>query len=90
LLLWAAGSVARLSAAASELIDDPKNELLLSAASLWKIAIKRALRRDDFQFEVRPLRCGLLNNGYHSAPPASMQSPLKGCRRSTRTRLMVC
>ena len=64
LLLWAAGSAARLSVAARELIDDPKNELLFSAASLWEIAIKRALRRDDFQLDVRLLRRGLLNNGY--------------------------
>ena len=64
LLLWAAGSVARLSVAARELIDDPKNELLFSAASLWEIAIKQSLRRDDFQLDVRLLRRGLLNNGY--------------------------
>jgi PIN domain nuclease of toxin-antitoxin system len=62
--LWAAGSVARLPVAARELIDDLNNELLFSAASLWEIAIKRALHRGDFQLDVRLLRRGLLNNGY--------------------------
>jgi PIN domain nuclease of toxin-antitoxin system len=65
LLLWAAGQPDRLSAAARTLIDAPQNELLFSAASLWEIAIKSGLGRDDFQVDVRLLRRGLLDNGYH-------------------------
>lgn len=37
---------------------------MFSAASLWEIAIKRGLGRDDFQVEPRLLRRGLLDNGY--------------------------
>jgi PIN domain nuclease of toxin-antitoxin system len=46
------------------LLEDPANELLFSAASLWEIAIKRRLGRSDFQVDARVLRRGLLDNGY--------------------------
>lgn len=64
LLLWAAGQPKKLSAAARKMLDNPRNELLFSAASLWEIAIKRSLGRDDFRVEPRLLRRGLLDNGY--------------------------
>lgn len=64
LLLWAAGSPERLSAAARELLEDPQNELLFSAASLWEIVIKSGLGRSDFQVDARVLRRSLLDNGY--------------------------
>ena len=64
LLLWAAGQPERLSATARTLFDDPQNELLFSAASLWEVAIKRRLGRDDFRVDPRLLRRGLLDNGY--------------------------
>lgn len=64
ILLWAAGQPERLSAAARKLLNDSKNELLFSAASLWEIAIKRTLGRTDFRVEPRLLRRGLLDNGY--------------------------
>ncbi|MBL6752432.1 MAG: type II toxin-antitoxin system VapC family toxin [Nevskia sp.] len=63
-LLWAAGQPEKLSAAARTLLDDPRNELLFSAVSLWEIAIKRSLGREDFRVEPRVLRRGLLDNGY--------------------------
>jgi len=68
LLLWAAGEPRRLSKAARALIDDPDNELLFSAASLWEVAIKRGLGRKDFMVDARLLRRGLLDNGYRELP----------------------
>lgn len=68
LLLWAAGTPRRLPAAARKLLDDPGNELLFSAASLWEIAIKRSLGREDFRVDPRLLRRGLLENGYAELP----------------------
>lgn len=64
LLLWAAGQPERLSAAARKLLNNPRNELGFSAASLWEIAIKNSLGREDFRVEPRLLRRGLLDNGY--------------------------
>jgi PIN domain nuclease of toxin-antitoxin system len=71
LLLWAAGQPERLSAAARSLLDNPSNELLFSAISLWEVAIKRGLGRDDFQVDPRLLRRGLLDNGYTELPITS-------------------
>ena len=68
LLLWAAGEPRRLSKRARTLIDNPDNELLFSAASLWEVAIKRGLGREDFKVDTRLLRRGLLDNGYSELP----------------------
>jgi PIN domain nuclease of toxin-antitoxin system len=64
LLLWAARPSPRLSAQARRLIDEPDNELLVSTASLWEIAIKSGLRRPDFRVDATLFRRNLLNNGY--------------------------
>jgi len=71
LLLWAADQQGRLSADAVNLISDPGNELFFSAASLWEIAIKQGLGREDFKVDARLLRRGLLDNGYSELPVAS-------------------
>ena len=68
LLLWAAGEPRRLSKQARALIDNPDNELLFSAASLWEVAIKRGLGRKDFKVDARLLRRGLLDNEYRELP----------------------
>jgi PIN domain nuclease of toxin-antitoxin system len=41
---------------------------LFSAASVWEIAIKASLGRDDFTVDSRVLRRGLLDNGYEELP----------------------
>jgi PIN domain nuclease of toxin-antitoxin system len=74
LLLWAAGQPERLSTAARKLLNDPHNELLFSAASLWEIAIKNSLGREDFRVEPRLLRRGLLDNGYVELPITSQHA----------------
>lgn len=64
LLLWAANEPERLSAKAKAFFDDLDHELLFSAASIWEIAIKNGLGRDDFKVDARLLRRGLLDNNY--------------------------
>jgi PIN domain nuclease of toxin-antitoxin system len=71
LLLWAAGVPERLSPQARSLIEAPEHELVFSAASLWEVAIKGGLGRDDFQVDARLLRRGLLDNGYLELPITS-------------------
>ena len=68
LLLWAAGEPKKLSAKARRLIADTDNELMFSAASIWEVAIKRALGRTDFQVDTRLFRRGLIDNGYVELP----------------------
>ncbi len=43
--LWAVTDDPRLSPKARELIGDPSNDVCVSAASVWEIAIKHALAR---------------------------------------------
>ena len=71
LLLWAADQPNRLSAAARSILANPAHELHFSAASLWEVALKRGLGREDFRTDARVLRRGLLDNGYRELPIVS-------------------
>jgi len=71
LLLWAAGEPDRLPLSAVAEIENASNDLLFSPASLWEVAIKRGLGRDDFTIDPRLLRRGLLDNGYQELPITS-------------------
>lgn len=64
LLLYAAGMPERLPSVARTLLEDPDSELAFSVASLWEVAIKNGLGREDFRVDPRLLRRGLLENGY--------------------------
>jgi PIN domain nuclease of toxin-antitoxin system len=64
LLLSAAGQPQKLSRAARRLLDDPDARLWFSAVSLWEVAIKHSLGREDFRVEPIRLRRGLLDNGW--------------------------
>lgn len=52
ILLWELGARQRLSVEVLDTPEDPLVDVLFSAASIWEIAIKTALRRADFG--VRP------------------------------------
>ncbi len=67
-LLWAAATPERLPPAVRARIEDPANEPCFSAASLWEVAIKSGLGRDDFRTDPRLLRRALLENGYAELP----------------------
>lgn len=71
ILLWAAGEPDRLPPEAQELIGVPAHDLFFSPASLWEVAIKAGLGRDDFRVEPRRFRRGLLDNGYRELPITS-------------------
>jgi len=65
LLLWAAGPLERLSAATTQLLNDPDNHLYFSVVSLWEVTIKHSLGRADFKVDPRILRRELLENEYN-------------------------
>jgi PIN domain nuclease of toxin-antitoxin system len=71
LLIWAANEPEKLSGKAVSLMTNPEHELLFSAASIWEIAIKNGLGRDDFKVDARLLRRGLLDNDYTELPITS-------------------
>lgn len=68
MLLWAAAEPERLSRAARVLISNPENELFFSAVSIWEVAIKHGLGREDFQVNARVLRRALLDQDYIELP----------------------
>jgi len=92
LLRWAAGEPERLSSEAVALIEEPENDLLFSAASLWEVAIKSGLGRTDFLVSPTLLRRGL-DNGYAELPITSAHAvaidSLPAIHRDPFARLLV-
>ncbi|MBI5160914.1 MAG: type II toxin-antitoxin system VapC family toxin [Micrococcales bacterium] len=64
LILWSQYEPERLPAEARLLLEDPANDPVVSAASMWEIAIKAALGRSDFQVDPGLLRRELLLGGW--------------------------
>jgi len=60
--LWWCEDSSELSPIARKTIAE--QDCFVSLASFWEIAIKHTLGRDEFRVDVRPLRRGLLDNGY--------------------------
>jgi PIN domain nuclease of toxin-antitoxin system len=93
LLLWAAHAPERLSAKALAIFNDASHELLFSAASIWEVAIKTGLGRDDFKVDVRLFRRGLLDNGYQELPVSSAHAvcldALPGLHKDPFDRMLV-
>jgi PIN domain nuclease of toxin-antitoxin system len=67
-LLWASATSSRLPRNIATLIDDVQNTPMFSVASLWEVAIKRALGRDGFNVDPRLLRTNLLDHAYEELP----------------------
>jgi PIN domain nuclease of toxin-antitoxin system len=49
-------------------LQDPKNSILFSAASIWEIAIKRSLGRNDFNFQPEDIQSLALETGFTELP----------------------
>ena len=64
LLLWASNDSPKLPPSAAAIIAESENTVWVSVVSLWEVAIKRTPSRQNFSYEVGPLREGLLANGY--------------------------
>ncbi len=64
----AGGESRRLPKEARRLLEDPANEVLYSAASLWEIAIKAALRGSDFRVDFALLRPALAAMDFMELP----------------------
>lgn len=70
-LLRAASCPEKLSTAICAQLEDPRNELYFSAVSIWEIATKNNLNRDDFKVDVMKFRQSLLENEYEEIPIGS-------------------
>ncbi|MEO8926622.1 MAG: type II toxin-antitoxin system VapC family toxin [Caulobacteraceae bacterium] len=84
LLLWSAlgdesiGGLGVMPRIAASLIDDLKNDLFFSPASIWEVAIKSALGRAAFAVDPRMLRRSVLDNGYREVPITSAHGAAVG------------
>jgi PIN domain nuclease of toxin-antitoxin system len=70
-LLWAAATPEKISPSVRAQLEDPQNQLYFSAASIWEIAIKQDLNREDFKIDVMQFRQALLENEYEELPIGS-------------------
>lgn len=71
LLLWVAGLVTppkALSKSLRALVSDHSNDLYFSVVSIWEVAIKHALGRQDFAVDPHVFRRGFLDNDYLELP----------------------
>ena len=53
-LIWAMGDPSKLSGLATTALQDPANELLLSAATVWELAIKIGQKKLTLSLPYRP------------------------------------
>ena len=67
-LVWMTSESRRLSTAARKILGDPANVPVFSVASIWEVAIKVALRRDNFKVDARQVRRTLLDNDFEELP----------------------
>ena len=70
-LLWTLGAPERLGNALSAAIKSPDNDVMFSAVSIWEIAIKSALRRDDFQVAPDEILAAAIESGFTELPVRS-------------------
>lgn len=68
LLLWSVAASRKLPAVVRELLTEPANTVLYSAASVWEIAIKSGLRRPDFRVDLPRLLRAFSQAGFAELP----------------------
>ena len=68
IVLWALTGSARLGGLAHELIVDSANEIHVSTASIWEIAIKHALGRGDMPVSGARVAALCAQAGYRELP----------------------
>ncbi len=93
LLLWALGDPDKLDAATRDLVEDPANEVLFSAAGIWEIAIKAGLGRADFAVQPEAVARAARDTGFVELPVraevAARVSDLPPHHRDPFDRLLV-
>jgi PIN domain nuclease of toxin-antitoxin system len=70
-LLWALIEPAKLNAEVLAALEDPENEVMFSAASVWEMAIKAGLGRADFQVSPEEIVEAARASGFVELPVRS-------------------
>jgi PIN domain nuclease of toxin-antitoxin system len=74
LLLWFLLVPTKLSALALSILADSNHALMFSTSSVWEVAIKFGLQRDDFTISPQTFRLGLLDNQFEELAITSEQT----------------
>ena len=72
ILLWALTEPERLDTATREVLEDPSNVVLFSAASLWEMSIKAVLGRADFRVTPHDVFAEAIGAGFTELPVRSV------------------
>lgn len=67
-MLWALSAPERIPIEVRERLEDPGTTVLVSAASLWEIAIKAALGRPGFSVEIAEVASAIETAGFEALP----------------------
>jgi PIN domain nuclease of toxin-antitoxin system len=70
-LIWALIDPDRLSSSLRSILEDPAQDVLFSAASLWEVAIKSALGRADFKVDPSEILTAAIQTGFGELPVRS-------------------
>jgi PIN domain nuclease of toxin-antitoxin system len=70
-LLWALISPKQLAKKARSEIENPANDVLFSAASIWEIAVKWALKKIDFTITPDEILTVAIESGFQELPVRS-------------------
>jgi PIN domain nuclease of toxin-antitoxin system len=71
-LLWALVAPKQLAKEARTAIENPDNDVMFSAASIWEIAIKSALKRSDFMVKPDEILAAAIDSGFSELPVRSV------------------
>ncbi|GBD10754.1 Ribonuclease VapC22 [bacterium HR23] len=74
ILLWALASPERLPGEVRRLLEDPKNEVLFSAASVWEVAIKAQVGRFSLPIPLEEVVEAALRSGFAELPVRSVHA----------------
>lgn len=92
-LLWAAAEPERLDERSRDMILSPEAQVWFSAVSIWEVAIKSGLGRDDFKVSPYILRRALLDHDYReltvNSTHAAAVSTLPSIHRDPFDRLLL-
>jgi PIN domain nuclease of toxin-antitoxin system len=75
-LAWFAEEADELTAEMRAIIEDDENTLFFSSASIWELAIKKALKKADFTLQPRTMHQALLSNGFEELTVTSIHALL--------------
>ena len=92
-LLWALASPKQLGKDARAAIENPANEVLFSAASIWEIAIKTSLKKTDFRVSPETITAAAIESGFTELPvysaAAAYTAKLPAHHRDPFDRLLI-